>query len=92
MWAALERRRVVHAVAGDGDDLLLVLQRFDDAQLLIGADPREEDFGVIQRQLQLGVRRAPQLIAGDDGRSVRSHQADLARDRHARCADDRRSP
>ena len=36
-----QRRRVVHAVAGHGDDLALALKRCDDAQLLIGGDARD---------------------------------------------------
>ncbi len=63
---------------------LLLLQRLDDAQLLLGDDAREDDFRVIQRQLQLRDRAAPQLLAGDDRWIVRLHQTDLARDRRGR--------
>jgi hypothetical protein len=52
----LQRRRVVHAVAGDGDDLALLLQRLDDQHLLLGGDAGEEDLRRIERQLQLRRR------------------------------------
>ena len=43
---ALERRRVVHAVAGHGHDLALRLQRFDDLQFLLRPHAREDvDLG-----------------------------------------------
>jgi hypothetical protein len=37
----LERGRVVHAVAGHGDDMTVGLQRPHDAQLVLGAGARE---------------------------------------------------
>ena len=50
-----QRRRVVHAVAGDRHDAALALERRHDAQLLIGGDPRADDLGGIQRQLELRI-------------------------------------
>ena len=38
----LERRRVVDAVTGHGDDLAVRLERLDDAQLLLGHDAGED--------------------------------------------------
>ena len=35
---SLERGRIVHAVAGHGDELALLLKRRDDSQLLLGRD------------------------------------------------------
>ena len=74
----LQRRRVVDPVAGDGDDLALLLQRFDEVHLLLGGDAGEEDLRGIQRQLQLRGRQAPQVVAGDDHRLIGLQQADLA--------------
>jgi hypothetical protein len=46
----LERRSIVHAVAGNRHHVPLLLQRLDDAHFLVGADPRKDDFGRVQGQ------------------------------------------
>ena len=45
MSAVLQRRRVVHAVAGDGHDFAFALQRLTIAAFLVGADAREKISG-----------------------------------------------
>ena len=54
---ALQRRRVVHPVAGDRDDLAQVLQRLDQAQLVLGRYAGE-DIDHAGRLAQL-LRRKP---------------------------------
>ena len=49
----LERRGVVHAVAGHGDDVAVSLEGVDDPQLVLGRDPG------VHRDV---ARRGPQLI------------------------------
>ena len=58
IWAALQRRRIVNAVAGNGHDMLLLLQRLHDAHLLIGGNPGEDDFRVVQRELKSDGRKS----------------------------------
>ena len=43
----LERRRVIDAVSGDGDDGALSLTTFDDDEFLLGRRAREHDLRVI---------------------------------------------
>ena len=74
----LQRRRVVHAVAGHGDDLALFLQRLDDEHFLLGGDAREDDLRRIQRQLQLRGGHAAHFIANDHHWLICLHQADFA--------------
>ena len=62
---ALERRRVVNAVPGDGDDVLLLDQRLHDAHLLVRAHPGEDDLRLVERELKADGRKSAQLIAGD---------------------------
>ena len=66
-------RCVVDAVAGHRDDLTLVLQRADDAHLLLREHPREDDLRRVERELKLDVGEMPELLAGDhDGRGERT--------------------
>ena len=51
----LQRGRIVHAVAGHGDDRAARLQRLDDAQLVLGIDAR------VDRHL---AHRAPERVVG----------------------------
>jgi hypothetical protein len=81
MSAVFQRRCVVDPVAGDGDDLALVLERLDDPHLLLGGDAGEEDLGRIECQLQLCRRHQAQLLAVDDHRRLAHDQADLAGNR-----------
>ena len=78
---ALERRRVVHAVAGGRHDVSFSLQRLDDPPFLIRADTGEDDFRRVQRQAQLGVGERAQLVARDYQRVVRAYETDFAADR-----------
>ena len=55
---ALQRRRVVHPVAGHRDDLALALQGLHDAHLLVGAGAREQQLGLVEQQLQIRFRHA----------------------------------
>ena len=62
---ALQRRRVVHAVARHRDELALRLKRLDDADLLLGIDAR------VHAQMphavrQLRVAQAGELASGDE--------------------------
>ena len=50
----LERRRVVHAVAGHGDDVALALERVDQADLVLRRDARDDADAV---DLVRGLRR-----------------------------------
>ena len=62
----LERRCVVHAVAGHGHDVPSPWSAADDPQLVLGRDAREA-VGVGVRALpQVGVGHALQLDPGDD--------------------------
>ena len=70
-----QRRGVVHAVAGDRDDLVLVLERGDDAHLLFRLDAGEEDFRGVEGELELDVRQMAELGAGDHDGMRRSAPA-----------------
>ena len=62
---ALERRRVVDAVAGHGDDVAAALERLDDPQLVLRVHARvDPDVLDLRGQLLVGHRR--ELGAGDD--------------------------
>ena len=50
----LQRRRVVHAVAGHADDVAGALQRLDDLELVLGKHPREAVGGDDARHLRVG--------------------------------------
>ena len=74
---ALQRRCVVDAIAGDGDDVPLALQRLDDAHLLVGGHAGEQDLLRVERELELRVREAGQRVARDLHR--RGGEPDVAR-------------
>ena len=77
----LERGRVVHAVAGHGDDVAARLQRLHEAELLLGRDAGEDggalgDFGQIRvgDLFQLAAGEGDELARvprGPSGRSAR---------------------
>ena len=74
----LERRRVVDAVAGHRDDLAVRLERVDDAQLLLGHDPREHRRGCAR------ARPAPSSLSVSSSSPVTTSSASspaCARDR-----------
>ena len=50
MSAARKRRRVVDAIAGDGHDRAVALQRLHDAELLIGGDAGEQHIRRVERE------------------------------------------
>ena len=53
----LERRRVVHAVAGHRDDVALLLERVDEADLVLGRHPGDHaDLGQLGGELLVGER------------------------------------
>ena len=79
-----QRRRIVHAVPSDRDDVALALERRDHAQLLIGCDPRADDFRGVERELELGVRHPGEIVPGQHARRGTRDQSDLACDRHCR--------
>jgi hypothetical protein len=56
-----------------GDDVLLALERGDDAHLLLGVDTREMNVRRIERELELRVRKAPQLLAQNEPATVNHH-------------------
>ena len=73
----LERRRVVDAVAGHGDDLAAALERVDDAQLVLGIHARV-DADVLDDVVELVVGHRLELVPGDD--PLAFEQADLGAD------------
>jgi hypothetical protein len=62
----LQGRRVVDAVAGDRDNVALILERLDNSQLLIRTDPRENEFRCIEREPQFTLGKPVELSASDD--------------------------
>ena len=62
----LERRRVVHAVAGHRDDLAVRLERLDEPQLLLGHDAREDAGRRSTRSCSAASSMRVELGAGDD--------------------------
>ena len=73
---ALQRRRVVHAVAGHRDDVALAPQRVDEPHLVLRRDPGD-DADVVDLRDQLVVAHRAELGARD--RAARD--AELPRDR-----------
>ena len=61
----LERRGVVDAVAGDGDDLAHLFQLRDDAQLMFGGDAGENRFALGKNGAQLCVGHFGNFRAGE---------------------------
>ena len=78
----LQRRRVVDAVTGDGDDLPHLLERRHDLHLVLGRDPGEDHIlRLRQLGLEVVVGHLLEFDAGDDAHgSVAAHDADPARD------------
>ena len=74
----LERRRVVDAVAGHGDDFAVGLQRIDDAQLLFGHDPREHGCAFARAA---PVRRSLSASSSLSGHEIVGVEAGLPGDR-----------
>ena len=64
MSAALQRGRVVHAVAGHRDDVRLALQHLDEAHLVLGRDARDHAH-VADRASELVVGHRFELGAAD---------------------------
>ena len=77
MSAAFSAGRVVHAVAGHGDDVAVGLERVDDAQLVLGRDARED------RRLAHRSPRAPRRRGRSSSAPV-SDRAPASRDARAR--------
>ena len=71
----------VHAISGHGYDLALLVQRADDAHLLLREHPGEDDLRRVERDLELDVGKVAELLAGDDDGRGGAHQADLTSDR-----------
>ena len=72
----LQRRRVVDAVAGHGDDVLLFLEQVDEADLVLGRDARDHaDVGQVAQQRL--VAHGGELGAGERA----AFDAQLASDR-----------
>src|SRR3546814_11565909 len=59
----LERRRIVDAVAGHGDNLALRLQSANDAQLVLWAGPGE-DRDAVAEPFAVHIRKPPDIQAG----------------------------
>ena len=85
-----ERGGVVHAVAGDRDNVPLALEALDHEHLLLCRDAGEQDLRAVERDLQLRRRHRAQRLAAHDGRRRGPHQPDLAGDRHGGVPDSRR--
>ena len=74
-------RRIVDAVACDGDDVPLALEGCYDTQLLLGGHARAHDLGCVECELDFNVRHARQVVARQHGRRGRRDEADLPGDR-----------
>ena len=74
---ALQRRRVVHAVAGHRDDVALALEHVDEAHLVLGRDARDHADAVDLALERLVVAHRRPLGAGDRA----APDPELARDR-----------
>src|SRR3990170_4047536 len=62
-----EGRGIVDPIPGDGHDVSVRLQGFDDAELVLGADPREH-VRLADDGAQLVARHPLELRAGHDAR------------------------
>ena len=87
-----QRGRVIDAVSGHGNDLPLPLKRRHHPQLLVRGHARADDFGRIQRELNLRIRHTRKIVAGQQ-LAARRRAPDRFRGRsRAPCEDDRLSP
>ena len=75
----LERRRIVHAVAGHGHDVALAAEDLDEADLVLRGDPRD-DTDIVDPAIGLVIGHGREFGAGDGF----AHDAKLARDRLGR--------
>ncbi len=87
MSARFEGRRVVDAVAGHRHDLVLALQRADDAELVLGRHTGEHR-DLTHRGVELVVVEVVEI--GADEHPVVVGDAEVGGDRHARSAGGRR--
>ena len=76
----LERRRVVDAVAGDGDDLAHLFQLRDDAQLMLRGDAGENRFAFGKNGAQSFIVHFGNFRAGESLERRVLSQADLPAD------------
>ena len=77
----LQRRRVVHAVAGHRHDMPHALEGLGDLHLVLGRDPREEDVLGRKRLFEPLVGHVVEFVAGDDPGLLALDDADAAGDR-----------
>src|SRR3546814_5439498 len=78
----LERRRIVDAVAGHGDNLALRLQSANDAKLVLWAGPGE-DRDAVDDPFEVPIRKLLDIQAGHHLRIV--GEIELARDGECGC-------
>ena len=76
----LERRRVVDAVAGDGDDLAHLFQLRDDPQFMLRSDAGENRFPLGKYAAQTSVIHLGDFRAGESLQRCVLAQADLPAD------------